>query len=56
MAACSDSLLSGVMPDIAMATASMNQMSVQDHDLAHPDLELDLGDGSNHSGTGTLYI
>ena len=54
---CSDSILSDMMPDIAMATASMNQMSLQDLDLgAHGDLELDLGDGNSHSGTGTLYI
>ena len=54
---CSDSVLSEMMPDIAMATASMTQMSLNDLDLsAHGDLELDLGDGTNHSGTCTLYI
>ena len=54
---CSDSILSDMMPDIAMATASLNQLSLQDADLsAHGDLELDLGDGNSHSGTGTLYI
>ncbi len=45
------------MPDIAMATSAMTQMNIQDLDLGvHGDLELDLGDGNNHSGTGTLYI
>ena len=55
---CSDSVLSDMMPDIAMATASMTQMQLHDLDIAaHGDLELDLGDGNNHSGgTGTLYI
>ena len=56
----SDSILSDMMPDIAMATASINQMSLHDLHLAQqpqpPDLELDLGDGNNHSGNGTLYI
>lgn len=67
----SDSLLSDMMPDIAMATSSMAHMSMQDMDRRMPrgmtreaaaagslaDLELDLGDGAHHSsGTGTLYI
>jgi len=59
--ACSDSHLSGLMPDIAMPTNSLHQMSLSDLHLAPPgppsgDLELDLGDGNSHSGTGTLYI
>jgi len=54
---CSDSALSETMPDIAMATSAMNQLSLNDLDLPQPDLELDLGDGSrNHSNPGTLYI
>ncbi|XP_064602149.1 LOW QUALITY PROTEIN: BTB/POZ domain-containing protein 7-like [Liolophura sinensis] len=47
--ACSDSILNEMMPDIAMATASINQISLQEQDL-----ELDLGDGNGHHGT--LYI
>ena len=47
--ACSDSVLSEMMPDIAMATASVNQITIQDSDL-----ELDLGDGNSHMGT--MYI
>ena len=36
------------MPDIAMATSSMNQLHM------HEDFELDIGDGNSHHGT--LYI
>lgn len=39
-----------------MATATLNHLSVQDSDLAHSDLELDLGDGANHWGTRGLCI
>lgn len=56
---CSDSVLSDFMPDIAMATSSLNQMGLHDCEAlpsAQFDLELDLGDGNNHSTPGTLYI
>lgn len=57
--ACSDGVLSDMMPDIAMATASMS-LSEFDHASSGltGDLELDLGDGNSHSGNGgaTLYI
>ncbi|XP_046551868.1 BTB/POZ domain-containing protein 7-like [Haliotis rubra] len=46
--ASSDSVLSDMMPDIAMATSSMSQMHM------HEDFELDIGDGSSRHGT--LYI
>ena len=58
--ACSDRLLSEMMPDIAMATATLNQMTL--HDLERTShqqecqLDLDLGDGNNHSNNSTLYI
>ncbi|XP_050406093.1 BTB/POZ domain-containing protein 7 [Patella vulgata] len=44
----SDSVLSDVMPDIAMATSSLSQAHL------HEDLELDIGDGGSRHGT--LYI
>lgn len=45
---CSESALSDIMPDIAMATSSMGQVRV------HEEFELDIGDGSSH--LGTMYI
>lgn len=45
---CRSPLLRSAVPDVAMATATLNHLSVQDSDLAHSDLELDLGDGANH--------
>ncbi|XP_033736507.1 LOW QUALITY PROTEIN: BTB/POZ domain-containing protein 7-like [Pecten maximus] len=45
---CSDSALSDIMPDIAMATSSMGQVRV------HEEFELDIGDGNSHHGT--MYI
>lgn len=44
-ASCSESHLSEIMPDVAMATASLGHMQINDT----PDsLQLDLGDGSSH--------
>ena len=51
----SDSILCEAMPDIAMATASMDQISLSDYvspaapRLAGPEMELDLGDGTSHN-------
>ncbi|KYN11529.1 hypothetical protein ALC57_16312 [Trachymyrmex cornetzi] len=54
---CSDGQLSGVMPDVAMATASFGAL----HLIEEQELELDLGDGASHllphvspSGGGTI--
>lgn len=54
---CSDGQLSGVMPDVAMATASFSAL----HLIEEQELELDLGDGASHllphvspSGGGTI--
>ncbi|TGZ52939.1 Uncharacterized protein DBV15_00557 [Temnothorax longispinosus] len=41
---CSDGQLSGVMPDVAMATASFGAL----HLIEEQELELDLGDGASH--------
>lgn len=44
----------GMMPDIAMATASVGHLTVQEDDIAvstsqpPADLDLDLGDGTSH--------
>ena len=53
---CSDNMPREAMPDIAMATASFNQMQIHDPEVGQPDLELDLGDGNSHPGTGTMYL
>ncbi|XP_061173068.1 BTB/POZ domain-containing protein 7-like [Saccostrea echinata] len=45
---CSDSALSDTMPDIAMASASLSQINLQD------EFDLDIGDRGSHHGT--LYI
>lgn len=42
---CSDGHLSEIMPDVAMATASMGQLQIND---GAESLQLDLGDGSSH--------
>lgn len=53
---CSDGQLSGVMPDVAMATASFGALQL----IEEQELELDLGDGTSHllqhvsSSTGTV--
>lgn len=39
---CSDGHLSDIMPDVAMATASLDQLQLQDQQ----EMELDLGDGA----------
>lgn len=44
---CSDSALSDTMPDIAMASASLSQIHLQD------EFDLDIGDRGSH---GTMYI
>ncbi|CAD1476387.1 unnamed protein product, partial [Heterotrigona itama] len=41
---CSDGQLSGVMPDVAMATASFGALQL----IEEQELELDLGDGASH--------
>ncbi|XP_076464304.1 BTB/POZ domain-containing protein 7-like [Babylonia areolata] len=54
----SDSILSDMMPDIAMATSSIGQLSL------HDEVQLDIGDGGSHGSHGsrsssrqnTLYI
>ncbi|XP_063707184.1 BTB/POZ domain-containing protein 7 [Culicoides brevitarsis] len=43
---CSDGHLSEVMPDVAMATATLGQLQIGD---ASESLQLDLGDGPSHS-------
>lgn len=48
--------LRNAVPDVAMATATLNHLTVQDSNIARSDLELDLGDGANHAGYGTVYI
>ena len=54
---CSNSALSDLMPDIAMATSSISQMGVAECDVAPIDLELDLGDRNTHyCSSGTLYL
>lgn len=40
---CSDGHLSDIMPDVAMATASIGQLQLQEQEM-----ELDLGDGAAH--------
>lgn len=44
---CSDGHLSDIMPDVAMATASMGQLQLGNNDPPES-LQLDLGDGSSH--------
>lgn len=41
---CSDGQLSGVMPDVAMATASFGALQL----IEEQELDLDLGDGTSH--------
>lgn len=48
MSPCSDSALSEIMPDIAMATSTMGQVH------GHEEFELDIGDGNSHHGT--MYV
>lgn len=42
---CSDGHLSDIMPDVAMATASLGQLQLAD---VPESLQLDLGDGPGH--------
>ena len=42
---CSDGHLSDIMPDVAMATASLGQLQIGD---VPESLHLDLGDGPSH--------
>lgn len=46
---CSDGHLSDIMPDVAMATASLGQLQLND---VPESLQLDLGDGPGHLTTG----
>lgn len=49
---CSEGHLSDIIPDIAMATASFNQLH-----LTEGEMELDLGDGTNHtSSSGPMFL
>ena len=41
---CSDGHLSDIMPDVAMATSTLGQIQLQEHQ----EMELDLGDGTAH--------
>ncbi|XP_018335023.1 BTB/POZ domain-containing protein 7 isoform X2 [Agrilus planipennis] len=41
---CSDGHLSDIMPDVAMASASLGQIQLHEQ----PEMELDLGDGGSH--------
>lgn len=53
---CSDGHLSDVMPDVAMATASLGQLQLAD---VPESLQLDLGDGPGHltgASNGNLDI
>ncbi|KAK7480323.1 hypothetical protein BaRGS_00028370, partial [Batillaria attramentaria] len=43
----SDSMLSDMMPDIAMATPSVGQLNL------HDEMQLDIGDGGSHSSRGS---
>lgn len=47
---CSDGHLSDIMPDVAMATATLGQMQLQEQQ----EMELDLGDGTVHLHTQGL--
>ena len=44
------------MPDIALATESIGDLSLQEAGSAPLEFELDLGDGAAHFSTGTMYI
>lgn len=44
-ASCSESHLSEMMPDVAMATASLGHLQLNEQAES---LQLDLGDGSSH--------
>ncbi|XP_071454822.1 BTB/POZ domain-containing protein 7 [Hetaerina americana] len=46
-----EGLLSEVMPDVAMATASFGQLQLQEQEL-----ELDLGDGASHPPTNSASL
>ncbi|GAB6022453.1 hypothetical protein CHUAL_006565 [Chamberlinius hualienensis] len=46
-----DSHLSVTIPDIAMATASFNQLHLHEGEM-----ELDLGDGANHLSSGPMFL
>lgn len=49
-ASCSESHLSEIMPDVAMATASMGHLQL--NEPPPESLQLDLGDGSSHGIIG----
>lgn len=52
-AACSESHLSEIMPDVAMATASLGHLQLNDPPES---LQLDLGDGSSHGIIGAAGV
>lgn len=52
-ASCSESHLSEIMPDVAMATASLGHLQLNEPPES---LQLDLGDGSSHGIMGTAGV
>lgn len=52
-ASCSESHLSEIMPDVAMATASLGHLQLNEPPES---LQLDLGDGSSHGIMGAAGV
>lgn len=52
-ASCSESHLSEIMPDVAMATASLGHLQLNEPPES---LQLDLGDGSSHGIIGAAAV
>lgn len=52
-ATCSESHLSEIMPDVAMATASLGHLQLNE---PAESLQLDLGDGSSHGLMGAAGV
>lgn len=52
-ASCSESHLSEIMPDVAMATASLGHLQLNEPPES---LQLDLGDGSSHGMIGAAGV
>lgn len=52
-ASCSESHLSEIMPDVAMATASLGHLQLNE---TPESLQLDLGDGSSHGILGAAGV
>lgn len=55
-ASCSESHLSEIMPDVAMATASLGHLQLNEPPESLQSLQLDLGDGSSHIMAGAAGI